>query len=61
MSFSYLFGEKEILPNTYINKIIGQKVCNCKVLGTICNNLLTLVYGYDPQNLNEVGVIHDLK
>ena len=46
---------------TYINKIIGQKVCHCEVPGTICNNLLTLAYGYEPQNLNEVGVIHDLK
>ena len=61
MSFSDLFGEKEILPNTYVNKIIGQKVCHCEVPGTICNNLLTLAYGYEPQNLNEVGVIHDLK
>ncbi|MXQ80536.1 hypothetical protein E5288_WYG008900 [Bos mutus] len=52
-----LFGEKEILPNTYINKIIGQKVCHCEVPGTICNNLLTLAYGYEPQNLNESQMI----
>ena len=61
MSFSDLFGKKEILPSTYVNKIISQKVCHCEVLGTICNNLLTQVYGYVPKNLNEISVIYDLK
>ncbi|KAF5911173.1 hypothetical protein HPG69_019538, partial [Diceros bicornis minor] len=48
-----LFGEKEFLLNTFMNKVIGQNVCNREVLDAVCNNLLTLVGGYHPQNLNE--------
>ncbi|KAF5911171.1 hypothetical protein HPG69_019536 [Diceros bicornis minor] len=43
----------KFLPHTNMNKIIGQDVCNHAVIGTICNNLLTLVSGYNPKNLNE--------
>ncbi|XP_046510322.1 lipase member K-like isoform X1 [Equus quagga] len=51
--FKILFGEKEFLLNEYINKIMGQDVCNREIIDTACNNLITLVGGYNPQNLNQ--------
>lgn len=59
--FQILFGEKDFLSNTYINKFIGQNVWNHVVVDAVCKNLFSLFTGYDPQNLNEVGVTYDLK
>lgn len=40
---------------------MGQDVCNREIIDTAYNNLITLVGGYNPQNLNQVCVINDLK
>ena len=66
LSFKYVIFrsclvKKIFYPNTYINKFIGQNVWNHVVVDTVCKNLFSLFTGYDPPNLNEVGVTYDLK
>uniref|UniRef100_A0A8C5KV41 Lipase n=1 Tax=Jaculus jaculus TaxID=51337 RepID=A0A8C5KV41_JACJA len=50
--FKILFGEKDIASASPASTVV-QNVCQRKILGKFCNHLLTLIYGYDPQNLNE--------
>ncbi|XP_027294811.1 tear acid lipase-like protein [Cricetulus griseus] len=47
-----VFGEKDIMTGKDDNHII-QFICHRQTIGTVCNNLLTLLFGYNPQNLNE--------
>ncbi|KAK7805869.1 hypothetical protein U0070_009644 [Myodes glareolus] len=50
--FKILFGEKDFLSPSQAN-YIGQFICQNEPLGTICNNILSLFFGYNPKNLNE--------
>ncbi|XP_021482249.1 tear acid lipase-like protein [Meriones unguiculatus] len=47
-----LFGEKDIFSNSDV-KYFVQFLCQREIIGTLCNYLLTLISGYNPQNLNE--------
>ncbi|XP_038173722.1 tear acid lipase-like protein [Arvicola amphibius] len=50
--FKILFGEKDFLSPSQA-KYIGQFICQNELVGTICNNMLTLLFGYNTKNLNE--------
>ncbi|GAB1302335.1 Lipase member K [Apodemus speciosus] len=47
-----LFGEKDIFSSSDA-KYFVEFLCQRKTIGSVCNNLLTLLFGYNPQNLNE--------
>ncbi|XP_051002903.1 tear acid lipase-like protein [Acomys russatus] len=47
-----IFGEKDIFSNADAKHFV-QCLCHRETIGTICNNILTLLFGHDPQNLNE--------
>ncbi|XP_051002902.1 tear acid lipase-like protein [Acomys russatus] len=47
-----VFGEKDIFSNSDV-RYFAQFLCQRETIGTVCNNLLTLLVGYNPQNLNE--------
>uniref|UniRef100_A0A8C8UMJ6 AB hydrolase-1 domain-containing protein n=1 Tax=Peromyscus maniculatus bairdii TaxID=230844 RepID=A0A8C8UMJ6_PERMB len=47
-----VFGEKGILFNEDAEYFV-QFFCQREKIATVCNNLLTLLFGYNPQNLNE--------
>ncbi|XP_041517270.1 tear acid lipase-like protein [Microtus oregoni] len=47
-----LFGEKDIFSSSDA-KYFVEFLCQRKTAGTACNNVLTLLFGYDPKNLNE--------
>ncbi|XP_007942238.2 gastric triacylglycerol lipase-like [Orycteropus afer afer] len=56
LKFKILFGEKEFLPKAFVSKIIAQNVCNQELLDEVCNNLFSLITGYNPKNLNELDI-----
>ncbi|XP_032750909.1 tear acid lipase-like protein [Rattus rattus] len=47
-----LFGEKDIFCSSDA-KYLVQFLCQRKIIGPVCNNLLTLLFGYNPKNINE--------
>ncbi|XP_052050042.1 tear acid lipase-like protein [Apodemus sylvaticus] len=47
-----LFGEKDIFSSSDA-KYFVEFLCQRKTIGSACNNLLTLLFGYNPKNLNE--------
>ncbi|XP_052014600.1 tear acid lipase-like protein [Apodemus sylvaticus] len=47
-----LFGEKDIFSRSNDNAIL-QFLCHREKIATACNNLLTVIFGYNPKNLNE--------
>nr|XP_034341854.1 tear acid lipase-like protein [Arvicanthis niloticus] len=47
-----LFGEKDIYSTSDDRRIL-QFLCHREKIATGCNNLLTVMLGYNPQNLNE--------
>ncbi|KAH0521297.1 Lipase member K [Microtus ochrogaster] len=47
-----LFGEKYIFSSSDA-KYFAEFLCQRKTAGTACNNVLSLLFGYDPKNLNE--------
>lgn len=53
-----IFGEKGILFNEDAEYFV-QFFCQREKIATVCNNLLTLLFGYNPQNLNEVSMNFD--
>ncbi|XP_050016320.1 tear acid lipase-like protein [Alexandromys fortis] len=50
--FKILIGEKDFVSLSQAT-YIGQFICQNELIGTICNNILTLLFGYNPKNLNE--------
>ncbi|XP_036034714.1 LOW QUALITY PROTEIN: tear acid lipase-like protein [Onychomys torridus] len=47
-----VFGEKDIMTSPDGNRVL-QFVCHRETMGTVCNNLLAVLFGYNPKNLNE--------
>ncbi|XP_040601312.1 tear acid lipase-like protein isoform X2 [Mesocricetus auratus] len=47
-----LIGEKDIMTGKDDNHIL-QLICHQQTIVTVCNNLLTVLFGYNPKNLNE--------
>ncbi|XP_036034753.1 tear acid lipase-like protein [Onychomys torridus] len=47
-----IFGEKDIFSSSDA-EYFAQFFCHREKIATVCNNLLTLLFGYNPQNLNE--------
>lgn len=53
--FQVLFGEKDIFSSSDA-KYFVEFLCQRETTGAACNDVLTLLFGYDPKNLNEVCV-----
>ncbi|XP_054220856.1 lipase member J isoform X6 [Homo sapiens] len=49
MAFS---GNKDFLPKTSFKKFVGSKLCPLQIFDKICLNILFMMFGYDPKNLN---------
>uniref|UniRef100_G1RNF1 Lipase family member J n=1 Tax=Nomascus leucogenys TaxID=61853 RepID=G1RNF1_NOMLE len=40
------------LPKTSFKKFVGSKLCPLQIFDKICLNILFMMFGYDPKNLN---------
>nr|XP_048294617.1 tear acid lipase-like protein [Myodes glareolus] len=47
-----LFGEKDVFSSSDA-KYFVEFLCQRETAGAACNDVLTLLFGYDPKNLNE--------
>ncbi|KAL6061437.1 hypothetical protein STEG23_033204, partial [Scotinomys teguina] len=47
-----VFGEKDMMTRPDDNHFL-RFLCHRETIGTVCNNLLSLLFGYNPKNLNE--------
>ncbi|XP_006269130.4 lipase member K [Alligator mississippiensis] len=47
-----LFGSKEFLPNTYFDQVISAEICSRPIFKKLCSNVMFILAGFDPGNLN---------
>uniref|UniRef100_A0A7M4ETB3 Lipase n=1 Tax=Crocodylus porosus TaxID=8502 RepID=A0A7M4ETB3_CROPO len=47
-----LFGNKEFLPHTYFGEVISAEICSCPISEYVCSNVMFILTGFDPSNLN---------
>uniref|UniRef100_A0A2K5C274 Lipase family member J n=1 Tax=Aotus nancymaae TaxID=37293 RepID=A0A2K5C274_AOTNA len=45
-------GNKDFLSKTSFKKFVGSNLCPLQIFDKICLNILFMMFGYDPKNLN---------
>ena len=49
-----LFGHGEFMPSTKLINFLADHLCGSERFSVVCSNILFLVVGYNPSNLNQV-------